>query len=140
MLFAMPSSIRTCGIDTSVFVRLLTGHPKAEFEATVNALRELMEANPSAEIVVSNQVIGEAYIALQFHYKISKSDSRAAILSVFSEGAFAPLNGSSVLDLLKGEGGCGLVDRLIADDYSQRGSCVLTNDRRMAKLPFARLL
>lgn len=136
----MPRITPNYGIDTSVFVRLLTGHPQVEFEATVDALFKLLTASPSIEVLVSNQVIGEAYIALQFHYKVSKSDARQALYSVLSAGTVTPLNGAPVLAILKEDGGCGLVDRLIEQDYAARGAMVLTNDRRMAKLPSARLL
>ena len=140
MLSAMPLTAPVYGIDTSVFVRLLTGHPQSEFEATANALQQLLKVQPTAEVLVSNQVIGEAYVALQFHYKINKSDSRHAIHEVLSGGIVAPLNGASVVKLLQEKGGCGLLDRLIAQDYELRSATVLTNDRRMAKLPSARLL
>jgi predicted nucleic acid-binding protein len=46
------------GIDTSVLVRLVTGEPQAEFERCVEMLRSLIE-DDGAEIVVSNQVVGE---------------------------------------------------------------------------------
>ena len=41
---------------------------------------------------------------------------------------------------LAAEGGCGLLDRLIADDYGRANLEVLTLDRRMAALPSTRLL
>ena len=140
MLSAMPHTTQVYGIDTSVFVRLLTGHPESDFKTTANALEQLLEEEPKAEILVSNQVIGESYIALQFHYKISKDDCRHAIHKVLSGGIVTPLNGTSVLNLLQEKGGCGLLDRLIAQDYELRNATVLTNDRRMAKLANARLL
>jgi predicted nucleic acid-binding protein len=140
MLSAMLPTSPIYGIDTFVFVRILTGHPQADFEATANALQQLLEVQPKAGLLVSNQVIGEAYIALQFHYEITKSDSRHAIHEVLSNEIVAPLNGSSLLKLLQEEGGCGLIDRLIAQDYDLRGATILTNDRRMANLPNARLL
>ena len=55
------------GIDTSVLVRLVAGEPQAEFERCVETLRTLIE-DDGAEIVVSNQVIGQAYVAVQHHY------------------------------------------------------------------------
>jgi len=128
------------GIDTSVFVRLLTGHPQADFDATVSAIQKLLEFNPGAELVVSNQVIGEAYITLQFHYGISKSDAKQGIRTLLSEGVISPLNGSSILEILKNNTGAGLVDRLIVQDYQQKGLITLTNDKAMAKIPGAKAL
>jgi predicted nucleic-acid-binding protein len=128
------------GIDTSVFVRLLTGHPEADFKATTTAIQEIFENEPSTELVVSNQVIGESYITLQFHYKLSKVDARAGILKLLSDGMVSPLNGSPVLELLRKEGGAGLMDRLIIQDYQERGIMVLTHDKTMAKVTGAQLL
>ena len=58
---------RHFGIDTSVLVRLLTRNPAAEFERCVMVLRTLVE-HDDAELFASNQVIGEAYVAVQYHY------------------------------------------------------------------------
>ncbi len=130
----MPRSTKTYGLDTSVFVRLLTGHPEADFERTVKALKKRHEANRSTEFVVSNQVVGEAYITLQHFYKISKADAREAMLKLFDRGSLRPLNGQPVLQLLQDNKGAGLVDRLIAQDYAQQGAVTLTNDKKMTKL------
>ena len=125
---------RRFGIDTSVLVRLLTGEPEASFEFCVTKLSALVE-NEAAEIFVSNQVIGEAYIAVQHHYGVSKNNARAGMLEVLRSGLVAPLNGEAVLAALEEVGGAGLLDRLIADEYSRRGLQVLTLDDRMAALP-----
>ncbi len=120
------------GIDTSVFVRLLTGDPEADYRKTVAAFEKRLEAEPQAEFFVSNQVIGEAYIALQHHYGIAKGLARSALSSVLTSGLCSPLNGASVLVALETDKGCGLLDRLIADDYSAQSMKVLTNDRKMS--------
>ena len=73
----MSRSTKIYGLDTSVFVRLLTGHPETDFKETVAGLKKLYDNDPATELVVSNRVIGEAYITLQHHYKISKADARA---------------------------------------------------------------
>jgi predicted nucleic acid-binding protein len=127
------------GIDTSIFVRLLTGDPADGFERCVRALTALVEED-EAEILVSNQVIGEAYIVLQHHYGISKAEARAALGTVLRSGLVAPLNGAEIFALLAAQGGCGLLDRLIADDYHRRGLESLTLDARMARLAHARKL
>ena len=76
---------RRFGIDTSVLVRLLTGEPEADFALCVRKLRSLMEEE-GAEVLVSNQVIGEAYIAVQHHYGVSRDDARAGLLDVLRSG------------------------------------------------------
>ena len=127
------------GIDTSLLVRLVAGEPQAEFEHCVETLRSLIE-DDGAEIVVSNQVIGEAYVAVRHHYGVSKTDARAGLLDVLRSGMVAPLNGRAVLAALEAREGAGLLDRLIAEEYSRVGLEVLTLDRRMATLPAVRRL
>jgi predicted nucleic acid-binding protein len=125
------------GIDTSILMRLMTGEPAKDFARTVKSLEALLEQKPGADILASNQVIGEAYIAVRHHYGISKADARAALLSVLTSGLVAPLNGTAVLDAIRHTEGCGLLDRLIVDDYARNGVETLTHDRKMGALPDA---
>lgn len=127
------------GIDTSILVRLATGDPEDGFAACVRKLTEMME-HDDAEIFASNQVIGEAYVALQHHYGVSKPDARAALTSVLKSGLVAPVNGAGAFAALDATTGCGLLDRLIADDYRRSGLTTLTLDRKMAALLDARRL
>ena len=127
------------GIDTSILVRLATGDPEAGFEHCVRKLTALIERD-DAEVFASNQVIGEAYVALQHHYGVSKREARAALVSVLESGLVAPLNGADVFAALKAESGCGLLDRLIAGDYRRAALTTLTLDRKMGALPQARRL
>jgi hypothetical protein len=59
---------------------------------------------------------------------------------VLRSGLVRPLNGPSVLAALEATTGCGLLDRLIADDYRRAELTTLTLDRKMAALPKARRL
>lgn len=127
------------GIDTSILVRLATGDPETGFEYCVRRLSALVEG-AGAEVFASNQVIGEAYVALQHHYGVSKADARTALASVLGSGLVAPLNGKSVFALLETTTGCGLLDRLIADDYRRAELITLTLDRKMSALPKAQRL
>lgn len=122
------------GIDTSILVRLATGDPEDGFEHCVRKLTALIERD-DAEVFASNQVIGEAYVALQHHYGVAKPDARAALASVLKSGLVAPLNGAGVFAaLLEADAGCGLLDRLIADDYRRAELTTLTLDRKMGAL------
>ena len=121
------------GNDTSVLVRLITGEPPDAFARCVERLNDL--AVSGAEIFASNQVIGEAYIAVQHHYHVSESDARSEISKALTSGLVAPLNGSDVIAALEVSDGPGLFDRLIAEDYTRAGLEVLTLDRKMAALP-----
>lgn len=131
--------IRRFGIDTSVLVRLLTGDPAADFAYCVSKLSALVEEDGS-EVVASNQVIGEAYIAVQHHYGVSKGDARAGLLDVLRSGLVSPLNGHAVFSALEASESPGLFDRLIADEYSRAGLEILTLDRKMASLSGVRRL
>ena len=123
-----------CGIDTSVLVRLITALPEAEYRRCQAELSRMVEQE-HVELFASNQVIGEAYVAVQFHYGVSKADARVALTGALTSGLVAPLNGQPVLRALQETGGAGLIDRLIAEDYSRTVSETLTLDRRMAALP-----
>jgi predicted nucleic acid-binding protein len=127
------------GIDTSILVRLATGDPEDAFDRCVRKLTVLIERD-DAEVFASNQVIGEAYVAVQHHYGVSKPDARSALASVLRSGLVAPLNGAGVFTALEAGAGCGLVDRLIADEYRHAALTTLTLDRKMAALPEARRL
>ncbi len=131
--------IQRLGIDTSVLMRLISTEPEGEFQRCVESLRALVEDRGNA-VFASNQVIGEAYIAMQHHYGVSSADARAALIDVLTSGLVAPLNGPSVISALQSQGGPGLFDRLIVDDYSRAGLETLTLDHRMASLPMARRL
>lgn len=124
---------RRLGIDTSVLVRLVTEDPEAEFEYCVEKLRTLVDKRGD-EIFVSNQVIGEAYVAVQQHYGVAKTEARSALADILQSGLVSPINSAFVIAALEAKGGAGLLDRLIADDYTQAGLQVLTLDRKMAGL------
>ncbi len=127
------------GIDTSVLVRLAVGEPERDFRHCVEALRVLVE-DEGREIFASNQVIGEAYVAIQHHYGVSDADARDVLINVLTSGLVAPLNGHAVIQSLQTREGPGLFDRLIAEDYGRAGLETLTLDRRMANLPNVRQL
>ena len=120
------------GIDTSVLLRLITAQPPASYTYCIEQLSRLLD--DGAEIFASNQVIGEAYIAAQHYYKVSKSDTSVALIRALSSGMVAPLNGSTVIEALAAPGKPGLFDRLIADDYRRTGLEILTLDQKMASL------
>lgn len=128
------------GIDTSILVRLVTGLPKQQFEDAVSRLADLVE-NQGVQLFATNMVIGEAYIAIQHHYGLSKADVRQGLLDALSSGLVSPSHGDAVLDVIKAASrGSGLMDRLIAQDCEQQGLDVLTIDRKMANLPNAKRL
>lgn len=60
--------------------------------------------------------------------------------SVLKSGLVAPLNGAGVFAALEAGAGCGLLNRLIADDYRRPELTTLTLDRKMGGLPQVRRL
>lgn len=128
------------GIDTSILVRLLTGDPSRDYEKTRAALERLLTDDPAAEIEASNLVIAEAYFALQHHYGVPKDEAREALTSVLTSGLVKPQLGRSVLEALSEKAEPGLLDRLIAGEYSASGLVPVTHDRKMARLPGVRRL
>lgn len=130
---------RRYGIDTSILVRIVTGQPNDQYQYCLIALRHLADVEGD-EIYVSNQVIGETYVAVQHHYGVPKSRASASIVSALQGGLILPLNGPDVLSILQETSGAGLFDRLIVDEYEKSGFETLTLDRRMASLPDTRIL
>ncbi len=122
------------GIDTSVFVRVLTGLPAADYQTTVKRLAALRAAQ-AEHITVANIVIAEAYAVLPHHYGVSKVDARTAILAARISGLVEPAHGDVVLDALRTTKEPGLTGRLSALDYAHRPATMLTLDRKMATLP-----
>ena len=59
---------------------------------------------------------------------------------MLKSGLVAPLNGAYAFAALEAVTGCGLLDRLIADDCRRADLITLTLDRKMAALPKARRL
>jgi predicted nucleic acid-binding protein len=127
------------GIDTSIVVRLVTGQPVEIFERCVDRLEHLVVEN-GAEIFASNQVIGEAYVSVQHHYGISKSEVSRSLVSLLRSGLVTPLEGDEVITLIEDSRGAGLIDRLIAFSHRRQRLVTLTLDQKMAKLPGAQLL
>ena len=126
------------GIDTSVLVRLITGAPPDAYAHCVNRLSALVVGG--AEIFASNQVIGEAFVAVRHHYVVAAVDARSELSQALRSGLVAPWTGRAAFEALEASGGPGLFDRLIADDYTRRGLAILTLDRKMAGLPDVRPL
>ena len=129
---------RRFGIDTSVLVRLVTGDPEAGFQHCVRRIGSLIDEG--CEVFASNRVIGEAYVAVQHHYGVSKTDARSALHAALRSGLVAPLNGRTAIGALEATDRAGLLDRLIADDYARAGLETLTLDRKMARLADTRRL
>jgi predicted nucleic acid-binding protein len=133
MLSEKTDMIQAYAIDTSVLVRLATGHPSKKADEVLKRLQTLKKSG--VNLFVSSMVIGEAYIAIQHHYGIPKKEVRKGLLFVIEKGVVSPLDGKEVVDLLKSTSGPGLFDRLIALQGEKSGLKTLTLDLKMASLP-----
>jgi hypothetical protein len=71
---------------------------------------------------------------------VTRAEAREGLASLLQSGLVAACNGQAVLHILSEPSGCGLLDRLIADDYRRADLLTLILDRKMAKLSGARLL
>ena len=127
------------GIDTSVFVRLLTGLPEADFRTTVEKLTAIQSAQ-AEPLVVTNIVIAEAYAVVQHHYGVSKADARSALRSVLTSGLVEPAAGQAALDAIASTKEPGLTDRLILLDHAQLRLALLTHDKKLSAQSGARRL
>lgn len=128
------------GIDTSIFVRLLTGDPEKDYLKTKASLTKIISTDSQAEIEVSNMVIAEAYFVLQHHYGVSKEEAKQGMISVLSSGLVKPQHSKEVFEALSAKQEPRLLDRLIACDYLENHLIPLTHDRKMARIPKVKLL
>lgn len=129
-----------CGVDTSVLVRLASGHPAELFERAVARLTRLLERGEFDRLEAGSLVVAEAYFALQHHYQIEPPEARRALHSVLTSGLVHAARGDEVLDALAARAEPGLVDRLVRIEDAHDGRSSLTLDRKMARLPGCRLL
>lgn len=125
----------TCGLDTSVVLRLLTGEPRELALQAVERVTAVLRGGDG--IVISDLVAAETYYALQFHYKMPKADALAALLLLGKEGSgikFSP-EAEEVLKLPRlAQAKPGFVDRLIHAGYRHAGHTMLTCEYAARKL------
>ena len=129
------------GLDTSVVVRLLSGHPE---DLAVVALRYLRERAQAADrVLVSDWVLAEAYYALQHHYGASKRATLDALRSFLATpgidgtGEVAGVLATPDLESAKP----GFIDRVIHSHYLHSGAEeVVTFEKAAAKLAGVRVL
>ena len=134
--------MKICAVDTNILVRLASGQPAALFHSTVSALESMLDRFPGIRIVAHNMAIGEAYIALQKHYGLTKPEARTALADTLNSGLLEPLDGRSALDAITAAAkGAGLIDRmLLLDAHARQTAPLYTLDHALAKVPGAELL
>ena len=121
-------------LDTSVVMRLLTGHPSDLAQAARTYLAET--AQSGSKVYVSNLVIMEAYFACQHHYKMPKADVLRGLHTLLSIPTFVVH--PQLLTLLSTEGLAtaqpGFLDRLIHAEASSAHLPLVTFEKAAARL------
>ncbi|MEO6245081.1 MAG: PIN domain-containing protein [Opitutaceae bacterium] len=130
----------TCGLDTSVVLRLLVGQPADQARRATEFLDEL--ARRGDQPGVSDLVVAEAYFALQYHYAVPKKEALAALRRMFAEGEVIALGAAAeVLETpALATAKPGFIDRLIQAGYSAAGGTMATFEQASGKLAAVRVL
>jgi predicted nucleic acid-binding protein len=76
-------------IDTSILVRLVTGHPPEVAESLYSEL-EKRHRNGN-RFFADSMVIAEAYVAIQHHYAIRKAEVRTSLTDLLEKGITAQI-------------------------------------------------
>jgi len=130
----------TCGLDTSVVVRLLVGEPKAQADRAWQHLSDCRTARKPAH--VSALVVADVFFVLQHHYGVPADSALQQLAAVLSDASVSVE--PAVLAVLRAPDLAtakpGFVDRLIHATYGAQGHELVTFDKLAARLPGARLL
>jgi predicted nucleic-acid-binding protein len=124
-----------CSLDTSVAMRLLVGAPESQYQRALLFVEEQRSANRAVH--VSDQVLAEAYFALQSFYKIPKADALEILLQFTrGSGVVATPLAMEVLGRPKlATAKPGFVDLLIHGESQARGHSLVTFEKAAKKLP-----
>lgn len=127
-------------LDTSVVIRLLTGHPSDLAQAARFYLAETEQSG--SKVYVSNLVIMEAYFACQHHYNMPKADVLRGLHTLLSVPTFVVH--PQLLTLLSTEGLAtaqpGFLDRLIHAEARSAHLPLVTFEKAAARLDDTQIL
>lgn len=127
-------------LDTSVVVRLLTGHPH-DLSLAARTFLAGMEQE-GAKVFVSNLVVLEAYFACQHHYGMAKEAVLGGLHRLLSMPTFVVH--PQLLPLLATEGLAtakpGFLDRLIHAEATTAQLTLITFEKAAANLPQTQVL
>ena len=125
------------GLDTSALMRILTGEPQHLARKVGALVRRIIKSG--GVIHVSDTVVAEAYFAFQQHYRKTKEEAIYGLETLsktrgfrFSDGAKAALAQPNAARMSPG-----LVDRMIAADYSAQGLQTISCEKSFRRLPSA---
>jgi len=127
-------------LDTSVVMRLLTGHPPDLATCARSFLADV--ENRQAKVYVSNLVVLEAYFACQHHYRLPKGAVLSGLHVLFRLPTFVVhprllgLLKTKALDTIKP----GFLDRLIHAESIEAGLPLVTFEKAASRLPNTQVL
>jgi predicted nucleic-acid-binding protein len=127
-------------LDTSVVLRLLVGEPATQFQIAIQFLTD--QLSKKIEVFVGNQVLSEAYFALQYYYKIPKAEA-LEMLHGFTTGSGITTTkvAEDVLALSNlASAKPGFVDRLIHGESLSTGHTLVTFEKAARKLSDTQVL
>lgn len=129
------------GLDTSVVLRLLIGEPSDQATAAWNFAADEVRTRSGA-VLVSDLVVGEAYIALRHHYRVPDSETLAALLGLASDARFHLSSAArhAISAATTARGIPGFMDRLIHAAYRDVDAQLVTFDQDAGRLKDARVL
>jgi predicted nucleic-acid-binding protein len=123
------------GLDTSVVLRCLVGEPADQAQVTLDYLGQIESEGGRA--IVSDQVVAEAYFALQYHYRVPKAEALSGLRDfltsdgIESNGVAVAVLKTSQLESAKP----GFIDRMIHRQYIEKADAVVTFEKSAHKLP-----
>lgn len=129
-----------CALDTSVFMRLLTGQPR-DLAALARAYMAETE-EMGGKVFVSNLVIMEAYFACQHHYGMPKQAVLDGLMKLVSLPTFVVHPGLVGLLAMPGLATArpGFLDRLIHAEAMTAHLPLITLEKAATRLPKTRVL
>lgn len=130
----------TFGLDTSVVLRLLTGHPLALAERALERYQAGIAAGDS--FYVSDIVASETYYAIQHHYGKTKEEALMALKN-FSSGegiSFSPSFDIAINTPNIHRANPGFIDRILAASYKEQGLITLSCEKSFGRLQDAEVI
>jgi predicted nucleic-acid-binding protein len=127
-------------LDTSVVMRLLTGHPSDQALIARTYLAETERLG--AKVYVSNLVIMEAYFACQHHFKMPKADVLRGLHTILSLPTFVVHPQLLTITYTEGLATAqpGFLDRLIHAEASNAHLPLVTFEKAAARLADTQIL
>jgi predicted nucleic-acid-binding protein len=122
-------------LDTSFVLRILTESPVSQAPLALSFYEKQRQAG--GQLFISDLVLSECYVALQFHFGFTKADALASLKALTSE---APINITPSARLVFARPNLskmnpGFIDRLIHGAAHGEGQTLVTFEKSAKRLP-----